>query len=110
MILAQGRNPFIKNRSILLIQGFNDPAADVGILRNFFNDFLIKQIDVQILGQLLGEFLRQRRRAGVDRRDHRSQRIFIFFPLFDSPLLNLVFDDFIKRDLGVHSVESPFQC
>ncbi len=111
VVFTQDGDPFVKDAAILLVEGFNDLLASLGIRGDFLDDFVVEKIDFQVLGKFLGQGVTH----GAGQPGHGDDgpdRVFVLFLLVGLPSLDLLLDDLVERALRngscFHDVASLF--
>jgi hypothetical protein len=89
----QGRYPLFEYGRSFFVEGFQEADADVGIFRHLVDEFLIKQIELKLLGKTFAQYVSTTSRFSGDG-NHRNAFIgFFLFRLYNLPSSHLFFYD-----------------
>jgi len=97
--LAQGLDPVIEHAPVLLIEGLDQPLADLGALGHLVDDLAVPVVHLEVLGHPLCQ--EPAAAAGQPRNgDHGTNRLLEFLLLVQFPLLGLILYDRGQGTLG----------
>jgi len=102
-LVYQGGYPLFEDGRSFFVEGFQKADADVGTFSHFVDEFLIKQIEFELLGKTFGQYVSTTSRFSGDG-NHRNTFIgFFLFRSYNLPSSDLFFYDLFDGPcFGLH--------